>query len=230
MIVNRREVKNVINEHEYFRLVGLLKNILIQDPNNKEFGYKVRSLYFDSINNNDFYSKMNGEEIRKKIRLRIYDTNAEVVKLEIKRKINLSQIKESTFISRDDAISLINKDYKVLLKYDNEIAQSAYNIMTIGQYQPVVLVEYNRRAYLHTENQIRITLDSDIRANETNFDLFSNVLTMAPVFDHYHSILEMKYNGELFRWITQAMNVRESINQSLSKYCTSRKLFDNYLA
>lgn len=229
-IVERREIKFIISEYDYFRLNDVFKNVLIQDTNNKEFGYNVRSLYFDSINNCDYYSKMNGEEIRKKIRLRIYDINTEVVKLEIKRKININQIKESIEISRDDAISLINKDYKVLLKYNNSVAHKAYNIMTIGQYQPVVLVDYNRRAYLHVENSIRVTLDSDLRANETNFDLFSNTVTMNPVFDHYHSILEVKYDGELFCWISQILGGKDSINQSLSKYCTSRKFFDSYIS
>ncbi|MCM1990220.1 polyphosphate polymerase domain-containing protein [Oceanirhabdus seepicola] len=230
MIVNRREIKYVISEYDYFNFNNVFKNILIEDSNNKNFGYSVRSLYFDSINNCDFYSKMYGEEVRKKIRLRIYDTNAEVVKLEIKRKINVDQIKETTEITREDAIRLINKEYQVLLKYNNSTAQTAYNIMTLGQYQPVVLIEYNRRAYLHTENNIRVTLDSDIRANETNFDLFSNAIPMIPVFNHYHAILEVKYDGELFCWITQIMQSKDGVNQSLSKYCTSRKFFDNYLS
>ena len=82
-----------------------------------------------------------------------------------KKNININQIKETATITREDAISLINKDYRVLLKYDNNTCQSAYNIMTIGQYQPVVLVDYNRRAYIHSENNIRVTLDSDIRSN-----------------------------------------------------------------
>lgn len=230
MIVNRRELKYLINDYDYYHLNNIFKNMLVEDPYNNEYGYNVRSLYFDSINNNDFYDKINGEEIRKKIRLRIYDTNSKIVNLEIKRKININQIKESTQISKDDAISLINKDYQVLLKYNNSTAQSAYNIMTLGQYQPVVLIEYNRRAYKHTENNIRVTLDSDIRANETNFNLFSDKVVMLPVFDYYHAILEVKYNGELFCWISEILKNRSSIRQSLSKYCSSRKLFEKYLA
>lgn len=230
VIVNRRELKYIINEYNYYKFNNVFKNMLRRDPNDKNFGYQVRSLYFDSLNNCDFYSKMSGEEIRKKIRLRIYDTNTQIVKLEIKRKINLNQIKESVTISKEDAISLINKDYKVLLNYDNSTAKTAYNIMTIGQYRPVVLIEYNRRAYYHTENQIRVTLDGDIRANETNFDLFSNTANLTPVFNYYQSVLEVKYNGELFNWITQIISGNDCINQSLSKYCTSRKFFDNYLA
>lgn len=229
MIVNRRELKYPIGEIDYYKVNELFKKVLTPDKNNKEYGYRIRSLYFDSINNCDYFSKMDGEEIRKKIRLRIYDTNTDIVKLEIKRKLNISQIKETTTISREDAITLINKDYSVLLKYDNQTAHSAYNIMTVQQYQPVVLVDYNRRAYIHNENNIRVTLDSDIRSNEFDFNMFSEDVIMTPIVDYYNALLEVKFDGELFCWISQALTDLDTTNQSLSKYCTSRRFFENYM-
>lgn len=229
MIVNRRELKYPIGEMDYYKVNELFKSVLTPDKNNKEYGYTIRSLYFDSINSCDYYSKMDGEEVRKKIRLRIYDTNTDTVKLEIKRKLNISQIKETTIISREDAIKLINKDYSVLLKYDNQTAHSAYNIMTIDQYQPVVLVDYNRRAYIHNENNIRVTLDSDIRSNEFDFNMFSEDVIMTPIVDYYNAILEVKFDGELFCWISQALTDLDTTNQSLSKYCSSRIFFENYM-
>lgn len=229
MIVNRRELKYPISEVDYYKVDNLFKDVLKEDKNNKGFGYKIRSLYFDSIDNCDYYSKINGEEVRKKIRLRIYDTKTEKVKLEIKRKMNISQRKETSTISREDAIRLINKDYSVLLKYNNETAKSAYNIMTIGQYRPVVLVDYNRKAYIHEENNIRVTLDSDIRSNEFNFDMFDDDIIMNPIVNYYNALLEVKFDGELFCWISQALSNLDTTNQSLSKYCSSRKFYENYI-
>lgn len=229
MIVNRRELKYPIGEMDYYKVNELFKEVLTPDPNNKSYGYRIRSLYFDSLNNDDYYAKVNGEEIRKKIRLRIYDTNTDKVKLEIKRKINVSQRKETTTISREDAIALINKDYSVLLKYENNTSKSAYNIMTIGQYRPVVLVDYNRRAYIHNENNIRVTLDSDIKSNEFNFDMFNEDILMTPIVDYYNAVLEVKFDGELFCWISQALAGLDTTNRSLSKYCSSRQFFENYI-
>lgn len=229
MIVNRRELKYPIGETDYYKVNELFKEVLTPDPNNKSYGYRIRSLYFDSLNNDDYYAKVNGEEIRKKIRLRIYDTKTDEVKLEIKRKINVSQRKETTTISREDAIALINKDYSVLLKYKNDTAKSAYNIMTIGQYRPVVLVDYNRRAYIHSENNIRVTLDSDIKSNEFDFDMFNEDILMTPIVDYYNAVLEVKFDGELFCWISQALAGLDTTNRSLSKYCSSRQFFENYI-
>lgn len=229
MIVNRRELKYPIGEIDYYKVNELFKEVLTPDPNNKNYGYRIRSLYFDSLNNDDYYAKVNGEEVRKKIRLRIYDTNTDKVKLEIKRKMNVSQRKETTTISREDAIDLINKDYSVLLKYENDTAKSAYNIMTIGQYRPVVLVDYNRRAYIHNENNIRVTLDSDIKSNEFDFDMFNEDILMTPIVDYYNAVLEVKFDGELFCWISQALAGLDTTNRSLSKYCSSRQFFENYI-
>ena len=205
MIVNRIELKYVISEFDYYKLENLLKKILIPDKNNGSYGYSIRSLYFDSIDNCDYYAKLGGEEVRKKIRLRIYRTDCQWVKLEIKRKFNINQKKETLSISREDAIALINKEYDVL-------------------------VEYNRRAYIHEENSIRVTLDSNIRASETDFDLFSEEVFLTPVFTHYDGLLEVKYDGDFFCWISQIVNGREAVNQSMSKYCASRRFFENYLA
>lgn len=229
MIVNRRELKYPIGEMDYYKVNELFKEVLTPDPNNKSYGYRIRSLYFDSLNNDDYYAKVNGEEIRKKIRLRIYDTKTDEVKLEIKRKMNVSQRKETTTISREDAIALINKDYSVLLNYENDTVKSAYNIMTIGQYRPVVLVDYNRRAYIHNENNIRVTLDSDIKSNEFDFDMFNEDILMTPIVDYYNAVLEVKFDGELFCWISQALAGLDTTNRSLSKYCSSRQFFENYI-
>ncbi|WP_261291301.1 polyphosphate polymerase domain-containing protein [Paraclostridium sordellii] len=222
-------MKYPIGEMDYYKVNDLFKRVLNPDPNNKEYGYRIRSLYFDSLNDDDYYAKINGEEVRKKIRLRIYDTKTDKVKLEIKRKINISQRKETVTITREDAIKLINMDYSVLLKYNNDIANSAYNIMTMGQYRPAVLVDYNRIAYIHTENNIRVTLDSDIRSNEFDFNMFSEDVSMTPIVDYYNAVLEVKFDGELFCWISQALADLDTTNRSLSKYCSSRRLFENYL-
>lgn len=90
MIVNRRELKYAISEFDYYKINDLLKQILTPDSNNGNYGYRIRSLYFDSVDNCDYYAKIHGEEVRKKIRLRIYDTSCQWVKLEIKRKMNIN--------------------------------------------------------------------------------------------------------------------------------------------
>lgn len=221
-MVQRRELKYSLNIVSYQRADMILKQILSKDDNSIDGDYFIRSLYFDTFNNHDFHSKMNGDLYRKKIRLRTYDLKSEQVKLEIKRKENINQIKESIWIDREDAKSLINGKYSVLLKYNSEIAETIYNIMILGQYRPVVMVDYYRRAYYHRENNIRITLDRNIRSCETNFDMFNGTLMLTPVFDEGFSVLEVKYNNIMFSWIKDILNGLNLSSQSVSKYCSSR--------
>ncbi len=228
--VYRKELKYPISYFDYVSLSQRLYNILQEDENNGQGGYIVRSLYFDSYSNTDFYEKLSGLQNRKKIRLRIYKHDDPNVKLEIKKKFADNQKKSTVVISRQDAQSLIDLDYDVLLKYKSETAVEIYNIMRINRLIPVVLIEYNRKAYIHPMNKIRITLDTEIKSNETKFDFFSKSPVLIPTDDYFQGILEVKYDGFIFKWITDIFNDYDLNRESYSKYMVSRGLFERYMA
>lgn len=228
--VMRREMKYPISYFDYVELSQRLYNILKEDKNNGQGGYLVRSLYFDSHSNSDFYEKLVGVEDRKKIRLRIYRHDEPRVKLEIKRKYGDSQIKRTISISREDAQGLIDQDYDVLLKYDSDVARTIYNIMKVNRLRPVVLIEYRRKAFIHPMNEIRLTLDTEIRSNEFNFDFFAKDPVLVPTEDYFTGILEVKFNGFIFKWITDILKDFNLDRQSYSKYMVSRGIFEKYMA
>ncbi len=211
-----------MDQVEAQKISNVVGNILSLDNNCEDGQYYIRSLYFDSIENHDFHSKMNGDENRKKIRLRIYDLDTDKVKIEIKYKNNINQIKESMWISREDAIELIKCNYFVLLSYNNDLSNKLYNLMTLGQYRPVVMVDYYRKAFFHIENDIRITFDTDIRRSESNFDLFDKTTVLTPIFYEENVVLEVKFDNEIFGWIRDLLKGRNHSNRSMSKYCESR--------
>lgn len=228
--VTRQEIKYGINYIDANLLANDLRKFLIDDPNNHESGYQIRSLYFDSYGNTDFYEKMDGTEIRKKIRLRIYSPDATMAKLEIKRKFGNDQEKSSVIIERYDAIELIKCNYDVLKKYDSPTAKMILNIMKVNHLKPVVLIEYKRLAFMHPLNNIRITVDSDIRASETDFDLFNQKLELVPIEPIPTILVEVKFDGFLFNWLNEILARYPLDRMSFSKYSNSRHLFENYLA
>ena len=103
----RHEIKYIISYSEFLYLRKKLDDLLEIDRN--QLGYMIRSMYFDSINDDDYYEKLSGEVNRKKIRLRIYDKEGELVKLEIKQKYDLLK----------DAI--VNKNYELAAQEINKI-------------------------------------------------------------------------------------------------------------
>ncbi len=228
--VTRQEIKYLINDLEASLLKRTLKDSLLEDPYNKEDGYTIRSLYFDNYNNTDFYEKMAGVENRKKIRLRIYSPEDTKAKLEIKRKYGNNQIKSSVTISKEDALELIKCNYEVLEKYTSKSAIMIKNIMKTNHLVPVVLIEYKRTAFMHTLNNIRITIDSDIRASETDFRLFDDDVALVPIDPIKTTLLEVKYDGYLLGWINDILSRYHLTKTSFSKYTSSRFIFENYLS
>ena len=196
---------------------------MIQDEHNGALGYKIRSLYFDTEYDEDFYGKLEGLELRRKIRLRIYDPKDKTAKLEMKQKQGVYQLKRSLSISRDDAMRLTEGDYSPLLKYSEPFAAECYALMRMQNYRPKTIVEYNRKAFIAKENKIRITFDSNIIATETDMNLFSDTLNMYSVMDKFGVVLEVKFNGFLLGYIKDMLAVTDKSETSVSKYMLARQ-------
>jgi len=221
--VLRQEKKYFITAADSARLGARLGEIMKEDCHNKALGYVIRSLYFDTIYDMDFQEKVDGIELRRKLRLRIYDPEADFAMLEMKQKEGMYQKKRSLRIKREDAQRLVLGDYGPLLEYREPFAAECYGLMNLKCYRPKAVVEYRRRAYVAKENRIRITLDSNITATEACFYIFSPALLQYPVLDSFHVVLEVKYNGFLLSYIKDLLKQTDCSEFSVSKYCLSRK-------
>lgn len=227
--VYREEKKFLINIEDFLKTSHYLDGLLMQDDHNGTFGYRIRSLYFDTAYDNDYFEKLDGVELRRKIRLRIYDPAATTAKLEMKQKQGPYQLKRSLTISREDAERLIACDYTPLLKYEDDFAAECYALMQMKMYRPKTIVEYNRKAYIAKENKIRVTFDNNIVATETNFDLFSPHLNMYPVLDKFAVVLEVKFNGFLLDYIRDMLVGIDRNELSVSKYMLARQASYKFL-
>lgn len=220
--VLRQEKKYLMTLTDMQRLSGSLECIMMQDPHNGPEGYSIRSLYFDTLNDADYEDKMNGVELRRKLRLRIYDASTDFAMLEMKQKEGNYQKKRSLRISRADAQTLAKGRYEPLLHYSDPFAAECYGLMSMRCYRPKSIVEYRRRAFIARENQIRITFDHQIRATESSFELFNPNLNLYPVLDPSNAVLEVKYNGFLLSYIKDAVNAADRSELTVSKYCLAR--------
>ena len=183
--------------------------------------YIVKSLYFDSLYNRDYMEKGSGLEFRKKIRLRSYGDGG-IVKLEWKRKQGSKQRKQSLLLSKTDAEKLIRGDYRCLLDYDGDLPKQFYAMMTEEVYRPKCIVKYSRLAFTVPTNDIRITLDSGVSAQEGQFNLFQDSVSYYPVTEPGRITLEVKYNHFLLDYIRTALSSFELTETASSKYTASR--------
>lgn len=220
--VFREEKKFLINISEYISKSNLLEQVMIPDEHNSYSGYTVRSLYFDTLYDTDYFEKLAGIETRRKIRLRIYDTKQNFAMLEMKQKQGASQLKRSLKITDKEARTIIDGNLSPLLDYNEPFAAELYAFMKTKCYKPCAIVQYNRKAFIAKENKIRITFDSNIVATESSFDLFSSNINMNPVLDPYDVVFEVKYNGFLLGYIKQLINSIDKSELSVSKYALAR--------
>lgn len=224
LTVLRREEKYSLTTQEAAIFAGRFSQLLMPDKYSRNGSYMVRSLYFDTVDDKDFFDKINEQNIRRKLRLRIYSPADMTAKLELKQKENIFQKKRSLTISKDDALALIDGRFSVLLNYHDSFADEVYAIMMQEGYRPKSIVSYERKAFMAKENKIRITFDSNIQATECSFDLFSPNLPLYPVMDPNKTILEVKYNRFMLTYISEIISQVDRRRFSASKYCFSRQL------
>jgi len=222
--VLRQEKKYLLTAADGQRLAARLGSCMLRDEHSGPLGYTVRSLYFDSLNDGDYWDKVDGLELRRKLRLRVYSPAADFAMLEMKQKEGACQRKRSLRVGREDARRLCRGDYSPLLHYSEPFAAECFALMQYRCCRPRAVVEYRRRAFTARENRIRITLDSQVTATEARWDLFAPDLAQYPVLDPFHLILEVKYNGFLLSCIKQLAGTADRSELSLSKYCLARSV------
>lgn len=218
----RTEKKYLLNPVEAMKLTGIFSGCLSGDPHNKSGGYLVRSLYFDTPDDTDYYDKTDGYEMRRKLRLRIYSPEDSWAKLELKEKQGDMQRKRSLILSREDALQVSQGNYSPLFLLNTSFSMELYSRMKQQMYRPKCIVEYDRKAYLVKENDIRITLDSRLRSSITNLALFDPDLMLIPTGALSATVMEVKYNRFLLSYVKDLASLSARTQTSVSKYCTAR--------
>ena len=213
----RHEYKYVIPYGDMLELRNKLDEVLTLDRGGPYF---VRSIYFDSPDDEDYYDKQGGEMIRKKLRLRIYDIDSDIAKMEIKGKYDYHQLKESLVINKEIAKRIIDGDYSDLLKMDVDLAKKIYVLLQRG-YRPKVIIEYDRAAYI-TTTTTRITFDYNIKKSLDFEKFYTNDINYIELTNPNDVVLEVKFDRFLEPYISKILEKYTSRYQSVSKYVMGR--------
>lgn len=156
--------------------------------------------------------------------MRIYDSDDQRVKLELKQKCGIYQQKQSLVLEKSAAEHLIKGDLSPLEKMDIPLTQQLRNMMILKVYRPKCIVEYRRFAYVHPNNNIRITFDSQLRGSTSEYGFFSKELRNTPVQPPGNCIMEVKYDNFMLSYIKDAISKCSVAQSAMSKYCIVREL------
>lgn len=214
----RNELKFLINAHQKRIMASKLSEICQRDSfSDADGGYLISSLYFDDYNQSGIVDKFSGISDRKKFRIRVYNNQPNIIKLERKIKRNKVTEKSHIQISKEEYYSLVNGDASFLNHNDENVARDFYLNYQTKYLRPRVVVEYRREAFIYQYGDVRITFDCFLKAGVFQKDLFSNRY-MIPAVPQDQIILEVKYTGYFPDVIRNIIQINSIQWQSFSKY------------
>ena len=223
----RHELKFYITRTQLEVLRQVLGGVLHLDPNAEKNGgsYHIRSLYFDTVFDDALYDKYSGVKDRDKYRIRIYNLSDANIFMECKTKVGSLISKRSARITRDLAEQLIAADPAGLENTRSGLLRDVYREMRTRLLHPVVIVDYEREAYIHLAEEVRITFDMRVRTGLNSIDLFNPRVPTVPVLRHDETILEVKYNRVLPPYLVQVLSYAcpEAVQSAVSKYTLCRQ-------
>lgn len=214
----RVEDKYCCEKRELDILQGRLAPILKNDHMVDEKGYIITSVYFDDIQDSCLNDTVDGNYKREKYRIRIYNNSFDVIKLEVKFKESNRILKKACTISREEMHTLLNGK---CIERDNLELNSPVSLFNLAikckGLRPKVIVEYDRRAFIHRHGNVRITLDRNLRYS-TQINKFGFDKIIFQKIRSYRNVLEVKYDEFLPDFIAQLLEIGNLRQTSFSKY------------
>lgn len=222
----RHELKYLISDADAELLAIRLGAAMRPDPYAAKTGggYHIRSLYFDDPYDSAVEQKVAGVEYRDKWRIRIYNFSDRVIKLERKHKNGQFIKKDSLSLTRNQAQALIAGEFTFLLYLQNPFAREAYAALRTEGLRPKVIVDYYRQPFVFPLEDVRITIDSNIRTGYFSTELFNPKTITYPATEMMgQCILEVKFNDFLDPYIAALVQLPASLNTAASKYLFCRQ-------
>ena len=233
----RYEFKYILNQSLKNQIEEELSYFMQLDPfvqKCKDKKYVVRSLYFDDPFNTFYYEKTDGLMHRQKFRVRTYATeyNQDIpLMLEVKGRYNNFVYKHRIKLEHNSID--IGDMFRLLLpleKIDNPIAKQFIYDKYRKNIRPVMLIDYQRRAYKSKYDQeFRVTFDGELYATQTKELFPKDSIYRRKLIDGY-TIMEVKFLKHVPLWFHRIILKYELNRTSISKYCTgmeSTSLIEN---
>jgi SPX domain protein involved in polyphosphate accumulation len=233
-MIMRHEHKYAVPVNKLEALRSSLLPYVVHDPfaaRMNDHYYTTRSVYFDTPDLRAFQEKMAGVAVRRKFRIRGYDspTGTSTVFLEIKQKIGQVGFKYRSQVQFDQLGRLLERREVERCVIPLPCADEAYEHarrflfgLDQGRMRPVVLVVYDREAFVSkADPRVRITFDFNIRCSPlTAISGLYDEAQLRPVASGY-AVLEIKFEQGYGHWLRSIVCTHGLARASFSKYTHS---------
>lgn len=217
----RNEMKFEIKLEDKLKLSFVLSQILKHDDHGNQGHYHVRSVYFDDIYDRSLNQNRMGLAKRSKYRIRMYDFNTDYLLLERKSKNYHKGFKEHYRLQKEEVDLILKGDVSCLDKSKSKLALEFSRDVKINQLRAVLIVDYEREAFMHPCGNVRVTIDSKIRVSAHAQAFFNQNLSTVPKL-RCTSLLEIKYDRYIPDFIQSSINGFNLQRIAHSKYVLGR--------
>jgi len=238
-LLERREFKFLVPEELARQIAHAARSVCALDSHAGPDGsYAIRSLYFDNMNHDLFWANEREEPDRFKARVRCYPSSDQepgaLAWLEIKRRVLDMIIKTRVSVPMDQWTNVVRNvsglrdvEWKPGRK---KLGAHFVRKVHTHHLEPVVLVEYDREAYVSTVDEYaRLTLDRHVRCQQHPRYELEAIPGRWRAVDHPYQmgmrepmcIVELKFGALIPRWMMVLVQRFELQRYSFSKYCYS---------
>lgn len=214
----RHELKYLINYGEAELLKERLGVILKRDSHAANGSYSIRSLYFDDYWDTAYRDKLGGFGGRRKYRIRLYDLDEGLIRLECKIKRESYIRKLSAPLNREETERILEGQYGFLLQRQEPICRQFYYECMSRVLRPKVYVDYEREPYMLEVGDVRITFDRDVRSASPGGAIADKNKVFWHVLEPGKLVLEVKFTEFLPRMVREALPLRAADLSAVSKY------------
>ncbi|MBI4241881.1 MAG: polyphosphate polymerase domain-containing protein [Candidatus Rokubacteria bacterium] len=221
----RNELKFIVHHSVRRLLIERWHRYLVRAPyTNEDAVSPVLSLYYDSPRLTFHYDKLDGFELRQKVRMRTYAREfrpGHLAVLEIKQRVG-DRVRKHRHAIRDFRPSHLDPPNWPI---DDPIMRGRFcDLLERYRLRPSAQVYYQREAYEGVvESDVRVTFDTCVTGLHpgerlTRERLFDRARRLLP---DTLAILEIKATRGLPGWVHEWVGAAELQQQTLPKYCTA---------
>ena len=217
----RHEWKHEITLSDRLVLRQRLRAAARPDGHARDGRYFTRSLYFDNLADKALREKLDGVDRREKFRIRYYDYDTSLIRLEKKSKRNGLGRKVSAPLTAEEAGALAEGRWDWMPASGRDLVLELYSKMKSQGLRPRTIVDYTREAFVYAPGNVRVTLDYDIRTGLRCTDFLNPDCITVPAGDA-PAILEVKWDAYLPAVIQDAVQLPGRRAGAFSKYAACR--------
>jgi len=221
--INRFEVKYFVATRDVPALLEELSPYTRHDPNaDPERGYSVFSMYWDTPKLALFWEKIEGVKGRRKLRFRRY-ADSDQVFIEVKQREDRTLHKRRLKWPVARTLEVFGGgsiDWAAL--GDDEVATEVALMIERLTLRPEMGIRYRRRALFGAfDPELRVTVDSRLMYQPAPVDLARPFTTGTYILDPRVSVLEIKYDNRVPRWLSKFVCRHGLKIVRMSKYCSA---------